>query len=203
MRSFGPILLALATSSTTKAIALPATDSQPAIPELPEGFFAGYNNPDGTSTLQFIDSNSNITFTPTSAPTSSTASGLQARQGTGGDTPTWSCWPGTLDRNGVDQGIRKLRERLQSSPIGIGQWSDWPPYFGYNNNGAYVYVCENTGYSWNSYGYTREDLDHQSYWMDQKCGAYVPGYFSGSAGILFGKARSGTAVCQGNGRSPR
>jgi hypothetical protein len=68
MRSIFAIAVATATASTINAIVLPPTDQRPAAAELPEGFFYGYNNPDGTSTLHFPDTRENITFNPTPAP---------------------------------------------------------------------------------------------------------------------------------------
>lgn len=192
MRSFLQILSALATAST--AVALPATNEQPAIPNLPEGFFAGYNNPDGTSTLQFIDTHENFTFTPREA---SEPASLDKRDG-------WTdCWPGKLNRDGVDAGMTEMRTRLSHTPIGLGQNQDWPPYFGYNNNGVYVYFCVNSGGLFQFHSFTREDLDWFSYHMDQQCGAYVPGYIRREdvEWMVFGKAQSGTRLCQGNPRS--
>ena len=194
------ILLALATLHVSNAIAPPSTDGQPLVPELPEGFFAGYNNPDGTSTLSFFDTHENITFTPIPAPS---PANLDKRQALG-----YGCWPGTLDVYGVDSAMNLMRQRLSQTPIGIGQLNDWPPYFGYNANGVYVYACENSGIPGAYYYFRAETLDWMSYNMDQRCGAYVPGYIEQSSfeigrRALFGKARSGTAVCQGNPRSPR
>jgi hypothetical protein len=202
MRSIFAIAVATATASTINAIVLPPTDQRPAAAELPEGFFYGYNNPDGTSTLHFPDTRENITFNPTPAPL---PADLTKRQN---GLITYGCWSGTLDRSGVDEAMNQMRTRLDQTPIGVGQYSDWPPYFGYNVNGVYVYACENSGSGDASYAFKREQLDWMSYRMDQRCGAYVPGFVEESlrevpTRYLFGKARSGTAVCQGNWRSPR
>ncbi|KAH7389405.1 hypothetical protein DE146DRAFT_635128 [Phaeosphaeria sp. MPI-PUGE-AT-0046c] len=64
MRLSPSTLLVLVAASVTGTIAHPATDEQltAAIPVLPEGFFAGYNKPDGTSTLQLIDTAQKFTF---------------------------------------------------------------------------------------------------------------------------------------------
>ncbi|EAT77158.1 hypothetical protein HBI56_206940 [Parastagonospora nodorum] len=194
MRSFLPILSALATATT--AAALPAPAEQPAVPNLPEGFFAGFNNPDGTTTLQFLDLNQNLTFTPTEAPE---AAGLERR------VAGSSCWGGALDSQGTDRGMNAMRERTSHTPIGLGQYSDWPAYFGYNNLGVYVYFCVNNGAWFYQHAFTRADLDAMSGFMDQRCGAYRDGYVwhNEDDAFLFGKARSGTKVCQGNPRSSR
>jgi len=200
MRFLIPTLLAALTmEGTTSAIALPATVEQTQIPDLPEGFFAGYNNPDETSTLHFLDTNENITFTPLPGPHST---GLEKR------ITQFGCWDGTLDRSGLDSAMNQMRSRLSQLPIGVGQWSDWPPYFGYNANGVYAYACENSGVQGAYYFFRDTYLSDFSYRMDQRCGAYVPGYIQESVWdnptvFLFGRAKSGTAVCQGNSRSPR
>lgn len=193
MRSFLPIFSALATAAT--AAALPATSEQ-AVPDLPNGFFAGFNNPDGTSTLQFLDTNQNFTFTAAQPPVSAD---LEKRDG------LVSCWGGALDSQGVNIGMQEMRTRLASSPIGLGQYSDWPAYFGYNNFGVYVYFCVNTGDSQSYFRFTRKDLDEMSLYMDQQCGAYRDGYVSYGTWnyALFGKVRSGTKVCLGNSIVPR
>ncbi|KAF3048417.1 hypothetical protein E8E12_011785 [Didymella heteroderae] len=154
------------TTITTSAIAIRASGSQPFVPELPDGFFAGYNNPDGTSTLRFLDTHENITFTPISAGDSS---GLVEKRQNG--LIEYGCWSGTLDRSGVDTAMNLMRDRLSQIPIGVGQYSDWPPYFGYNANGVYVYACENSGESGAYYSFMRDQLDWMSYRMDQRCGA--------------------------------
>ncbi|KAJ4982822.1 hypothetical protein SVAN01_11695 [Stagonosporopsis vannaccii] len=193
MRSFLPILSALATA--TAAVALPATTEQPVVPDLPEGFFAGFNNPDGTTTLQFLDTNQNFTFTPREAPGHA---GLQKRVG------GYDCWNNALDAQGVDRGMNEMRQRLSHTPIGLGQYSDWPAYFGYNNLGVYVYFCVNTG-GWSNHAFTLQDLNEMSLYMDQKCGAYRDGYVTHGDfhWALFGKAKSGTKLCLGNPRTWR
>lgn len=183
-------------------MALPASDRHPAPEDFPEGFFFGYNNADGTSTLHFPDKQENMTFTPIPAPHPAS---LKTRQN---GLIQYGCWSGTLDKTGVDAAMTMMRSRLDHTPIGVGQYSDWPPYFGYNANGVYVYACENSGQAGASYPFRREQLDWMSFRMDQRCGAYVPGYVEQSlrevpTRYLFGKATSGTAVCQGNPRSPR
>ncbi|XP_014553227.1 hypothetical protein COCVIDRAFT_29521 [Bipolaris victoriae FI3] len=195
MRSFSSILLALATA--TSILALPDTQEQPQIPDLPNGFFGGYNNPDGTSTLHFLDTNENITFTPTPAP-SVPSRAKRAEE--------YGCWAGTLNRAGTDRAMNLMRERLSHTPIGVGQLNDWPAYFGYNENGVYVYACENSGGAGNYFYFERSHLDRMSKMMDDRCGAYVPGYMMDWWWLpthreLFGKAFSGTAVCQGNWRA--
>lgn len=202
-----PTLLALATASTTNAIALPATTTEnnvnPEVPDLPDGFFAGYNNPDGTSTLHFIDTNQNFTFTPIpESPPSPSPPHLSKR------VLFSDCWAGTLDRTGTNGAMSEMRTRLSHTPIGVGQFSDWPPYFGYNNNGVYVYVCENSGIAGVSFSLGTDLFNRYSSSMDQRCGAYVPGYVEETfievpTRWLWGKARSGTKLCQGNWRSPR
>lgn len=198
MRSFLPTLLALASATTTSAVALPATDGQPQVPDLPEGFFEGYNNPDGTSTLHFLNTNENVTFTPVS---DSDSAGLEKRQDP--DRIRFECGPGALDRAGLDSGMNQMRERLSHTPIGVGQWSDWPPYFGYNANGVYTYICEATGATGARFDFRTDAFNDYSYRLDKKCGAYVSGYIHEIPWYLFGRAKSGTKVCQGNWRSPR
>lgn len=197
MQSFLPTLLALASATTTSAVTLPATHGQPQAPNLPEGFFAGYNNPDGTSTLHFPDTNENVTFTPVSDPESS----LEKRQDP--DEIQFVCGPGTLDRAGLDSGMNQMRERLSHTPIGVGQWHDWPPYFGYNANGVYTYICEATGATGAHLDFGMDAFNEYSYHLDRRCGAYVAGYIHDKPWYLFGRAKSGTKVCQGNWRSPR
>lgn len=193
MRSFLPILSALATATT--AAALPAA-AEAAVPALPEGFFAGFNNPDGTTTLQFLDSNQNFTFTGTEQPK---AADLSKR------TAGASCWGGALDSQGVDRGMNEMRARTAQSPVGLGQYSDWPPYFGYNNLGVYVYFCVNSGAWLLQHGFTRADLDAMSGFMNDRCGRYRDGYtwHNEEDAFIFGMARSGTKLCLGNPRSPR
>lgn len=202
-----PTLLALATASTTSAIALPATineaDATSAVPDLPNGFFAGYNNPDGTSTLHFVDTNQNFTFVPTPESSSITPSSHLSKR-----VLASSCWSPTLSHPGVDGAMSEMRTRLSHTAIGVGQYSDWPPYFGYNNNGVYVYVCENSGIAGVSFSLTTDLFNRYSYAMDQRCGAYVAGYVEETfievpTRWLWGKAVSGTRVCLGNWRSPR
>ena len=186
MRSFLPIFSALATATTAA--------EQPTVPNLPEGFFAGFNNPDGTATLQFLDHNQNFTFTPTETPE---AADLEKREAGS------SCWGGALDSQGTDRGMNQMRERTSHTPIGLGQWSDWPAYFGYNNLGVYVYFCVDSN-GWGVYhSFTRADLDAMSGFMDQRCGAYRDGFVwhNENNAFVFGKARSGSKVCPGNPRS--
>ncbi|KAH7389343.1 hypothetical protein DE146DRAFT_619888 [Phaeosphaeria sp. MPI-PUGE-AT-0046c] len=197
------LLILSALASASAVFALPSTNGQPSIPDLPEGFFAGYNNPDGTSTLQFVDTHENFTFVPIPAPK---PSGIEKR---GQGKPDCWAWMGRLNTAGVDAGIRALKDRLYTIPIGLGQHSDWPPYFGYNNNGVYVYFCVNSGVDYLHWSFTYEELEWYSFWMDYFCGPYMSGYLLDdrydikNPYRLFGKAKSGTAVCQGNPRSPR
>ena len=204
MRSFLLILLALVTSSTTTAVAVPATEGPPPIPDFPDGYFAGYNNLDGTSTLQFLDTNENFTFTPKPQPASAE---LEKRQEEGHILRLISCWVGSLDRAGLDGGMNEMRSRLSHTPIGVGQFSDWPDYFGYNNRGVYTYVCENSGQDGARFSFDTALLNDFSYRMDQECGGYVPGFvrtresYQVQARLLFGRTLSGTKVCQGNWRA--
>lgn len=96
---------------------------------------------------------------------------------------------------------------MSHTPIGVRQLNNWLPYFGYNLNGVYVCAYENSGTNDSHFYFDREHLGHMSYFVDQLCAECALGYIMdwwwwlSTVGKLFGKARSGLAVCRGNPRS--
>lgn len=184
-------MVAFATVGLTSAI---PTTSQP---QLPEGFFAGIYNEDGTTTLTFANLNETYTFNAKSVPTvRRDASNEIEKRAPFGRTDCWRFQ--TLSRSGVDKGIRAFRDLFNSKPNERGYLGrEWLiQYFGYNFDGVYVYFCVNTR-DWWSDSFEVADLDHGSYWMDQDCGPYSAGYYQWDSPSLFGKALSGSDVCAG------
>jgi hypothetical protein len=198
-----PVLLAFAMSQTANARAV-AVENSP-IPDLPNGFFSGHNNPDGTNTLHFHDTDETFTFMPRAAEAEEPLD-LTKRQGDFWPARAF-CWnPPTLNRDGTDESIRQMRSHIRrDGNISVGQYSNWAPYFGYNANGVYTYFCVNSGSSGSYRSFNMGDLDWATSYMDSQCGAYMPGYvrFNQDPDKLFGKCVSGTPVCQGNPRSPK
>lgn len=178
-------LAALASSS-----AIPQDEK---IPTLPNGFFEGSYNDDGTTTLNFTERNEVFTFKPRREPAKTAVRGVEAR-----DTPPFGhndCWGNELDHDGVDQGFQNFRGLWSGAKMELGS-AVGRFYRGYNNNGVYVYFCYNAPKGYDTFG--DEDLDFASYWMDSECGPYTDGFYQWDSPSLFGKCTSGTEVCLGS-----
>ncbi|KAL7910520.1 hypothetical protein GGI35DRAFT_479363 [Trichoderma velutinum] len=182
-----------------------AAPTQEKVPDLPDGWFTGYNHANGTNTLVFHEDGQSFTFKPLTPDTTPADTGaLSKRSG----SQCWTSFP-KLPQAGTDAAIAQWRsvtqQTLQYAGNGgsaCGGASNFPPYIGYNNGGVYVYFCYNSNDQGND-SCSFDDVQEATLNMDQTCGSYVPGYFQWDSPSLFGKCASGTAVCQGNSRSPR
>ncbi|KAH7309052.1 hypothetical protein B0I35DRAFT_441300 [Stachybotrys elegans] len=194
MRPFSFPLMALAIVGKTVASPVAAESS---IPDLPDGFFSGYNNADGTNTLIFRDLNQTFTFVPRPALVDESPQ-IEKRQSES------DCWNyDKLNVAGVDDAIRQLREYIgYYGVLVVGNTWGNPAYFGFNSGGVYAYFCWNTDMPLEA-NVNMRALDRYTSWMDRDCGPYMPGYSPRDSWILFGKCKSGTPVCLGNPRSPR
>lgn len=172
--------------------------------DLPNGPFSGYDNPDGTNTLYFPETNQTFTCTPLLVP-ASIISHVDKR--------AWMAMHdcregGPLNTREVDKTIALLEDHLNDvRSIGVGQYSDWSPYYRYNFDGVYSYFCANTngGHYWYA---DRSDLDLAIHEMDFYCGPYVAGCYAvgndeETLFKLWGTCRSGIPVCLDDSRSPR
>ena len=192
------IFISLAFTALATAVA-----TQDEIPDLPDGWFTGFNHDNGTNTLIFHKTGQEINFMPR-APTASPAKAdvLSKRSGA-------ACWSALakLPTAGTDTAIQEWRDTTSEDLVyvgnggsGCGDNPDFPPYFGYNSGGVYVYFCFNS----NDQAHDSADFNDVQFatlQMDQSCGAYVPGYYQWDSPSLFGKCASGTSVCVGNSRS--
>lgn len=100
---------------------------------------------------------------PTLAPD---LTNLEKRQSVSTSLLTYGCWSGTLDRIGTNVAMAVIRRRVRDLPISVRQLNDSPPYFGYNENGVYVYACESSGTDGMYYYFDKKRLDWISHRMD-------------------------------------
>jgi hypothetical protein len=202
--------ISLAAVATASVIQLGIEQNSPStkksdIPELPSGFFYDVNHVNGSNTLTFVNTDESFSFmpwnpAPTYVPKPNPTKTLLERSQPSEKAPVGhsDCWNfGELNHSGVDQGINDFRAELEDSDLGLGI-PDGYSYFGYNEGGVFVSFCTNT----NDSGYTdffcTVDLNFATYWRDQDCGAYQPGYYEWDSPSLFGKCQSGTPVCLGS-----
>jgi hypothetical protein len=187
------LFLAFAVSSIASIVprSIPTFEELPG--GLPQGLFSGVNNGDGSTTLTFTETGEVVTFIPTPLPVGTRQ--VQKRD-------LCDCWTfqPKLNKAGVDQGITKYKQMLGAQGLiflGYPPDSIVPKYYGYNNNGVYVYLCFNS----HLHASSAAGLDQLNYLikhMDDCCGQYNPGYAEYSSDyILFGKTLSGTSVCLG------
>ncbi|OBT60223.1 hypothetical protein VE03_10317 [Pseudogymnoascus sp. 23342-1-I1] len=156
---------------------------------LPNGAYSGVNHPDGSTTVTSLESGKTYDFSLSNRATKQTRRSDYAI--TKRDT---SCWSYQLDHTGVDQGVINLKN-WAGSGVGLSS-GDSPSYYGFNNNGVYVYYCINKAHS--SGNLDINDIDYALRQMDSNCASYEAGYFLWPNRVeLVGKCRSGTPVCLG------
>ncbi|KAF9888818.1 hypothetical protein FE257_008187 [Aspergillus nanangensis] len=172
------------------ATVIPDTGKASDLPSLPNGFFSGVNHANGSSTLSFEATGEVLTFKPSHDQVR-----VQKRTPPFGHTDCWTFQP-ELNHAGVDAGVAAFRNRLSFSGFDLGHDAG-PAYYGFNNDGVYVYFCYNTKAIARG-TVEMEDLDFATYWTDVDCGPYKPGFFQWDSPLLFGKTLSGTAVCLGS-----
>lgn len=172
------------------------------IPDLPDGWFTGFNHANGTNTLVFHEIGQEINFMPRAAITNSDDAGVLSKR-FGSDC--WTIFP-NLPKAGTDDAIQQWRDATQQELVyvgnggGCGQNPDFAPYYGYNSGGVYVYFCYNSNAPLHD-SCDFNDVQFATLNMDQTCGPYVPGFYQWDSPSLFGKCASGTRVCLGNSRS--
>jgi hypothetical protein len=161
---------------------LGAANRWPGVEHLPDGPYQGVVHANGSTTMTSLDSGSEHFFELEQAP----ASELQKRY--------TSCWGDDLPHGGVD-GAGDSLKRWAGSGQELSS-GDSGHYYGFNNQGVYVYYCINWPHS-------RGNLDTNDVYyafgqMDANCRAYEAGYFQwDNTPEIVGKCRSGTAVCLG------
>lgn len=179
--------------------ALPGAKTAQPMPDIPDGVFAGYNNADGTTTLVYRDRDLNFTYTPQEPAVTKRelpVGNLEKRYRFNAN-----CLDGEkLDERGVTEAMIALRDHIIRTPyIGVGQLNDWPPYFGYNMRGVFVYVCRNSD-SGHRY-WALDELETANSQLSNYCGHYYPGEIPSKDEVdIFGRVQSGVKVCSGNPR---
>ena len=158
---------------------------------LPDGPYRGFNYPNGSTTMISLTSGKEFTFHLNETATENTRRSDSVI--TKRDT---SCWGYQLDHSGVDIGVNQLK--TWASEIGGATLTSCArnQYYGFNNNGVYVYYCINR--AWSSGNLDLVDVNYALTNMDSICIPYEAGYFlwPGSPELV-GKCSSGTAVCLG------
>lgn len=152
------------------------------VENLPDGAYHGVVYPNGSTTMTSLDSGASHFFELEEA----SADVLQKRY--------TACWGDDLPHGGVDGAAESLRRWAGSGrELSSG---DSPNYYGFNNQGVYVYYCINAPHS--SGNLDSNDVNYALGQMDASCNAYEAGYWQwdGSSEIV-GKCRSNTAVCLG------
>jgi hypothetical protein len=160
------------------------------IENLPDGAYSGVNHPDGSTTMTSLDTGETYSFSLSEPATKQTRRSDYAIAKR--DT---SCWGHDLDHGGVDAGVKALKNWAGTDGREIVS-GDTRSYFGFNNNGVYVYYCINALHSRGNIDII--DIDYANRNMDSTCRPYEDGFFLWpGTPELVGKCRSGTAVCLG------
>ena len=157
---------------------------------LPDGAYSGVNHPDGSTTMTSLDSGATYTFGLVKSATEQTRRSdyAVAKRDT-------SCWGYQLDHDGVDDGVRALKNWAGTGGVDLVS-GNARNYYGFNYKGVYVYYCINNVHSQGNLDIN--DIDFALRNMDSICARYEAGYYlwPGSPELV-GKCGSGTAVCLG------